>query len=544
MFRLFDKANEVTDSYLFNIFRSDESVALNKIKIAIKSENTAELDQLLKLNKKNNIANINWTFPQLNDKTILMIACEEGSIQCIKVLLDNNADLNIFNCYGNSALLSVCISENLELLNYLISRGIATDDYLISSCFERLIKMNKFKSSLITKALVARVQNITRMLHQACASGYTDLVRFLLDSGADRTAINVDGHDALYFATGASHSAVVKMLLEWGSEQPLSANSINKAFIQACSLDNAIVVRYLLEHGADRSTVDRLGHDALYIASEKGHVDVAKALLAQNEPVPMSSINTALRAACKSSRVEVAAYLIERGVDVNLADERGDCPLAYAVSSPDCQPPLVKLLIKAGADIHALDHGGTSMLTLARRPEIVTLMLEHGVEVHIGEYNFDTAMNNIYNILAHGTHISPTCQLVLEVQALSARGADVTSPLKDGTTILLRVILMSRSPDSDDLKFIAWLLDRADVNTIDPGTGDTVLMLAANNRRVDLVRLLLERGADVTQLNHAGKAVLDYVGSRPWYSEIDALCKQYLEVNRPVSYEEMEILLK
>ena len=104
---------------------------------------------------------------------------------------------------------------------------------------------------------------------------------------------------------------------------------------------------------------------------------------------------------------------------------------------------------------------------------------------------------------------------------------------------------MSSLPDSDDLKFITWLLDRgADVNTIEPHTGDTVLMLAANNRRVDLVRLLLERGADVSQVNHDGKGVLDYVDSRPWYSEIDKLCKQYLEANRPVPYEDMEILLK
>ena len=434
MFRLFDKANEVADSYLFNIFRSDESVALNKIKIAIKSENTAELDQLLKLIKKNNIAYVNAIFPQLNDKTILMIACEAGSIQCIKVLLDNNADLNKAK-NGNSTLLSACISDNLELLNYLISRGLATDDYLISSCLERLFKMNKFKLSPITKVLVARVQNITRLLHQACASGYTDLVRFLLDNGADRNAINADGRDALYFATGASHAAVVKMLLEGDFGLPFSAQSINKAYIQASSLDNAVVVRYLLEHGADRTTVNRLEQDvciagSLYIASEKGHVDVVKAILEWDggESVPMSSVNAALRAACKTGRLEVTAYLIERGADVNLA-ERGDCPLAYAVSSSECQPPLVKLLIKAGADIHALNHGGTSMLTLARRPEIVTLMLEHGVALHIGQCNFDTDMNNIYNIIAHATHISPTCQLALEVQALAARGADVTLPL-------------------------------------------------------------------------------------------------------------------
>ena len=68
---------------------------------------------------------------------------------------------------------------------------------------------------------------------------------------------------------------------------------------------------------------------------------------------------------------------------------------------------------------------------------------------------------------------------------------------------------------------------------LDPITGETVLMMSAVGHRVDLVKLLLKHGADVTQVNREGKSVLDIVGRFRRYDDMVKLCTQYIESNKP-----------
>ena len=63
-------------------------------------------------------------------------------------------------------------------------------------------------------------------------------------------------------------------------------------------------------------------------------------------------------------------------------------------------------------------------------------------------------------------------------------------------------------------------------------TGETPLMRAALNGHIDLTRLLLEYGADVTQLNLEGTSVLDLLADES-YSNVVELCTQYVDCNKP-----------
>ena len=49
-------------------------------------------------------------------------------------------------------------------------------------------------------------------------------------------------------------------------------------------------------------------------------------------------------------------------------------------------------------------------------------------------------------------------------------------------------------------------------------------MAAAMGRWTALLKLLLEYGADVSLVNHAGKSVLDMLGSNPLNSAMVELC--------------------
>lgn len=65
---------------------------------------------------------------------------------------------------------------------------------------------------------------------------------------------------------------------------------------------------------------------------------------------------TPLMLAARLGRCDIAALLIERGADVNAADERGYTALFHACHDPDedrGHPELVELLLAAGADKEA-----------------------------------------------------------------------------------------------------------------------------------------------------------------------------------------------
>ena len=101
------------------------------------------------------------------------------------------------------------------------------------------------------------------------------------------------------------------------------------------------------------------------------------------------------------------------------------------------------------------------------------------------------------------------------MQVLLDYGTDPNLPFKDGNSALLWAV--REWVAGGDLKFITWLLDHgADVNLAHVGTGVTALMIAALAKHTDLVKLLLERGADVSQVNHAGQSVLDMLGVGSW----------------------------
>jgi ankyrin repeat protein len=82
---------------------------------------------------------------------------------------------------------------------------------------------------------------------------------------------------------------------------------------------------------------------------------------------------------------EIAAVLIENGANVNLKNESGSTALMIAVSNGMLD--FVKLLIKHGADVNALDVESNSSLHIACNTmidnfEIVKMLIESGAKVN------------------------------------------------------------------------------------------------------------------------------------------------------------------
>jgi ankyrin repeat protein len=183
------------------------------------------------------------------------------------------------------------------------------------------------------------------------------------------------------------------------------------------------VARLLLERGADPDRANQWGLTPLGAASEGGHTEVARALLAAGAdvnrpsrgatPLDLASecagaelvgllldaggraragsaeprLGEALAAAAAAGNVATARVLLARGAPVN-GESGAAAPLWAAVESGFRQSQsaeIVRVLLAAGADANAAarDRGGfTPLMAACRRAdaEVVSLLLEAGAD--------------------------------------------------------------------------------------------------------------------------------------------------------------------
>lgn len=191
-------------------------------------------------------------------------------------------------------------------------------------------------------------------LHLAVADGRPDVVRVLVEAGADLARRTEFNRTPLHVALEL-RPELVPLLRELG------------AVVDAPSAAYLGDVEQLTKHlddGADLA--DRTsGVDLLSWASFGGAEATARLLLDRGANVDAG----ALHAAAGGGRLELVRLLIEAGADVNRHDgQTGRTPLHAAVgSAPDApRVEIITLLLDAGADIDATTNDGASGLDMAR----------------------------------------------------------------------------------------------------------------------------------------------------------------------------------
>jgi ankyrin repeat protein len=115
-------------------------------------------------------------------------------------------------------------------------------------------------------------------------------------------------------------------------------------------------------------THDDDGWTPLHLAAHYGHADTVSLLLHNNAPVDIRSTNqmanTPLHAALAGRRGDVAKVLIDAGADVNARQHGGWAPLHSAAANGDRDS--VELLIARGADRKAANDAGVTAAAIAR----------------------------------------------------------------------------------------------------------------------------------------------------------------------------------
>ena len=142
------------------------------------------------------------------------------------------------------------------------------------------------------------------------------------------------------------------------------------ALMKASKYGDAAIVTDLLTKGADIHPVNSTGETALILASQAGYNDIVKRLLDAGSNIHhRSHAGTAIVMAAQEGHTEVLETLIKAGANINdVSTDSNDTPLHLVlklIRERDHLKKLVKLLVKAKANIHAKNNEGQTPLSLA-----------------------------------------------------------------------------------------------------------------------------------------------------------------------------------
>lgn len=199
-------------------------------------------------------------------------------------------------------------------------------------------------------------------LHCASANGHLEIVRLLLENGANVNA--PDRHTALGLAVKHGYREIVHLLLENGADTNVIQDYGSGTVLQLASCRGDIeIVHFLLEKGADVNTTSNRKYSTLQQASRDGYHAIVRLLLEKGADINIDGVyGSALHLASKNGHLEIVHLLLENGADVNGKGKQGT---ALQLAAMEGQTEIVRFLLEKGADCNAIDKEHYNALQLA-----------------------------------------------------------------------------------------------------------------------------------------------------------------------------------
>ncbi|KAI5850232.1 kinase-like domain-containing protein [Morchella snyderi] len=227
-------------------------------------------------------------------------------------------------------------------------------------------------------------------LQLAAKKGYTDIVRFLVQKGANVNAPasqEESGRTALQTAAENSHVEIVKILLDAEANTEAKGYSVSGrgALQAAAQFGNTEVVKILLDRGAKINMPPAIvsGRTALQAASESGNLELVKLLVNEgakmNYKISKTSGRTPIQGAAEGGHLDVVKFLLASGAQVNEEPCANYGRTALQAAAEKGNLEMVRFLLENGADVNApvSDTEGLSALECAKEggnTEVIELL--------------------------------------------------------------------------------------------------------------------------------------------------------------------------
>ncbi len=254
--------------------------------------------------------------------TPLHRAAQSGYLDIVTLLLESDADVNISNSNNRTPLDLAIDSRELDSAKYLAERMGSADsqDRIYLASFDTASRDSLPMVATPLFGCEGIPDEMGGSLHEASEAGHLEIVRSLIESGAD-----VNERDKYHWTP-----------LRWASMK-----------------GRFEVAKFLIEYGADVNIPDATGWTPLHVAARDGHVDVVHLLLNHGADVnakkqnQWSALHLALLCDDSESAFEIVKALLEQGANVHVRNDKGQTP--FQMASRRRYRDIMRLLSQYGA---------------------------------------------------------------------------------------------------------------------------------------------------------------------------------------------------
>ncbi|MDI9864822.1 ankyrin repeat domain-containing protein [Flectobacillus sp. DC10W] len=331
-----------------------------------------------------------------------------------------------------------------------------------------------------------------------------EAVKAEVAKGSNPSELNRQAMDAVVMAINSgAPNETIKYLLEQPGNDVNKITHDGRIYLHwATAKGNIEIMQLLIGKGSKASMVDAHGTTPLNFAAGNGLtpevIDLCvKAGANLKKDVNQDGANVLLLAVAGDKDLAITNYLVSKGLDIKSVDKNGNNIFGYAARSGNVN--LLKALVQKGITpndnaIVVASQGGRRGTTL--NLEFFEYLESLGVK--------PTATTKAGENVLHFLVRRPNQKEIIE--HFLAKGVNINQADEEGNTPFIFAAASNR-----DLATLDLLLSKVSNINQTNNKGESALSLAVKGNSPEVVKYLIEKGADVKVTNKDGENLLAYL---------------------------------
>ena len=437
----------------------NQSIVNNILVLSCKNDNLKMVSDILNFNPK----------PEINycTKTIdypLINAIKHCNIKLIELLLKHNPDINVKDNRGNTCLIIAVQNNNRKMIKIILNYGADIN-----------IRNNNNKNALLIAVKKSRIKT----------------VEILLNYNLDINILDNENNSALMIAISKNEIEMVRLLLKHHPNLNI-INVYNNSALMLAS-NNIEITKLLLEHNPDINIENIEGYNALMYSIKYNHIKTTQLLLNNGADIKMKQYNKALLNAVKTDNIKMLKLLLEHIIKIDLIYDQIETIILLAIKNNNKK--IINLLLDFNIDTINKNDILLKLITNNDLENIQKLLKHEDIDI-----NYNDKFNNTALMFACDVN---NIEIVKELLKYNSNIDFNTQNILKSNALLLAV-------SNNSIPIVKLLLEYdIDVNL----TNDmyiTPLMMACKEDNYEIVKLLLDKGANKYLRCEYGDTALDY----------------------------------